>query len=155
MSLREKISSDLKESLREKKAEELSTLRLLQSAIRNKEIEKKKREEGLSDEEVIEVIASEIKKRKEAIELYEKGGRQDLANKEKAELEVLERYMPEQMDEEEILREARKVIEEVGAVGPKDMGKVMGALMTKVKGKAEGAVVNRIVREELQKKQSG
>ncbi len=153
MSLREKISFDLKESLREKKTEELSTLRLLQSAIRNKEIEKKKREEGLSDEEVIEVIASEIKKRKEAIELYGKGGRQDLVNEERAELEVLERYMPEQMGEEEILHEAKKVIEEIGALGPKDMGKVMGALMPKVKGKAEGAVVSRIVREELQKKQ--
>jgi uncharacterized protein len=153
MGLREKIPLDLKNALRDKKTLELSVLRMLQSAIRNKEIEKKKGDVGLTDEEVIEVITSEIKKRKEAIEGYMKGQRQDLVDKEKAELEVLMSYMPKQMEEMEIREEVKKAIQEVGAKTPQDMGKVMKILMPCMKGKADGALVNKIVREELQKLQ--
>jgi uncharacterized protein YqeY len=151
MSLREKISSDLKNALRDRKAVDLSVLRMLQSAIRNKEIEKKRGDAGLTDEEVVEVIMSEIKKRKEAIEGYIKGQRQDLVDKENAEIAVLMGYMPKQMGEAEIREEAKKAIEEAGAKTPQDMGKVMKILMPRMKGKADGALVNKIVKEELEK----
>lgn len=105
----------------------------------------------LTDEEVIEVISSEIKKRKEAILGFEKGERKELAEKEKSEMEVLEKYLPEQLSEEEIERLVKEAIEEVGAEDIKDMGKVMAALMPKVKGKADGSVVSRIVKELLAK----
>jgi uncharacterized protein YqeY len=150
MSLREKIAEDLKSALRDKKQTELSVLRMLQSAIRNKEIEKRKRD-GLTDEEVIEVIASEIKKRKEAIEEYTKGQRQDLVDKEKAELEILMSYMPKQMGEDEIREEVKKAIEEARAKTPGELGKVMKILMPRMKGKADGALINKIVKEELEK----
>ncbi len=151
MNLREKISSDLKNALRDRKAIDLSVLRMLQSAIRNKEIEKKKGDAGLTNEEVIEVIIGEIKKRKEGIEGYMKEQRQDLVDKEKAELEVLMGYMPKQMGESEIREEAKKAIGEAGAKTPQDMGKVMKILMSRVKGKADGGLVNKIVKEELEK----
>jgi uncharacterized protein YqeY len=154
VSLREKISSDLKNALRDKKALDLSVLRMLQSAIKNKEIEKRKSDAGLNDEEVLEVVTSEIKKRKEAIEEYTKGQRQDLVDKEKAELEVLMNYMPRQMGEVEIREEAKKAIGEVGVKTPQDMGKVMKILMSRMKGKADGALVNRIVKEELERIQN-
>jgi len=151
MNLRERISLDLKNALRGRRIIDLSVLRMLQSAIRNREIEKKKGDAGLTDEEVIEVVTSEIKKRKEAIEGYMKGQRQDLVDKEKAELEVLMNYMPSQMGEAEIRKEAKKAIEEAGAKIPQDMGRVMKILMPRMKGKADGALVNRIVKEELEK----
>lgn len=151
MNLREKISSDLKNALRDRKAIALSVLRMLQSSIKNKEIEKKKGDAGLTDEEVVEVIISEIKKRKEAIEGYMKGQRQDLVDKENAELAVLMSYMPRQMGEAEIREEAKRAIDEAGAKIPQDMGKVMKILMPRMKGKADGALVNKIVKEELEK----
>ncbi len=152
MNLKERISSDLKNALRNKKAIHLSVLRMLQSAIRNKEIEKKKRD-GLVDEEIIEVITSEIKKRKEAIEEYKKGKRQDLADKEKSEIDVLMSYMPEQMGETEIREEVKKAIQEAGAKTSGELGKVMKILMPRMKGKADGALVNKVVSEELEKVQ--
>jgi hypothetical protein len=148
--LREKISLDLKNALKDKKAVDLSVLRMLQSAIRNKEIEKKKRE-GLNDEEVIEVVISEIKKRKEAVTEYLKAQRQDLAEKEEFEIEVLMSYMPKQMEEGEIREEVKKAIQEVGATTQTDIGRVMKIIIPKLKGKADGAVINKIVREELEK----
>lgn len=151
MNLREKISSDLKNALRDRKAIALSVLRMLQSSIKNKEIEKKKGDAGLTDEEVVEVIISEIKKRKEAIEGYMKRQRQDLVDKENAELAVLMSYMPRQMGEAEIREEAKRAIDEAGAKIPQDMGKVMKILMPRMKGKADGALVNKIVKEELEK----
>ncbi|HEY7535019.1 MAG TPA: GatB/YqeY domain-containing protein [Thermodesulfobacteriota bacterium] len=148
--LREKISLDLKNALKDKKAVDLSVLRMLQSAIRNKEIEKKKRE-GLNDEEVIEVVISEIKKRKEAVTEYLKAQRQDLAEKEEFEIKVLMSYMPKQMEEGEIREEVKKAIQEVGATTQTDIGRVMKIIIPKLKGKADGAVINKIVREELEK----
>jgi len=100
----------------------------------------------LTDEEIIEVISSEIKKRKEAILGFEKGERKELAEKEKSEMEVLEKYLPEQLSEEEIKRLVKETIEEVGAEDIKDMGKVMAVLIPKVKGKADGSMVSRIVK---------
>ena len=154
MTLREKIPEDLKNALRSKNELELSVLRMLQSAVRNKEIEIKRGKEFLTDEEVIEVISGEVKRRKEAVNEYTKANRQELADKEKAEVEILMRYMPKQMGEEEIRLETRNVIDEVNALSLKDMGIVMKNIMPRLKGKAEGSLVNRIVREELEKKEN-
>lgn len=162
--LKEKIKNDLIQALKEKKEIEISTLRLLSAAIFNKEKEKRykiskekpeasgeelERESQLTDEEVIEVISSEVKKRREAILQFEKGKREDLLEKEKKEIEILERYLPEQLSEEEIKKLAKEIIKKVDAKKPKDIGKVMGELMPKVKGKAEGSLVNKIVKELL------
>ncbi len=149
MSLREKIPQDLKDALRSKKTLELTVLRMLQSSIRNKEIEKQKKE--LTDEEVIEVVAGEIKKRKEAAAEFEKVDRREAAEREKAEAEILLKYMPRQMSEDEIRAEVMKAVTESGASGIKDLGKVMKVIIPAVKGKADGSVVNKIVREELEK----
>lgn len=153
MSLREKIPQDLKDALRSKKTLELTVLRMLQSSIRNKEIEKQKKE--LTDEEVIEVVQGEIKKRKEAAAEFEKVGRQEAAQQEKAEAEILMKYMPLQMSEDEIRTEVKKAVTDSGAGGIKDLGKVMKIIIPAVKGKADGAVVNKIVREELEKLDQG
>ena len=151
MDLRKQIPENLKEALRNKNALELSVLRMLQSAIRNKEIEIKGGKETLNDDEIIEVIASEVKKRKEAANEYNKAERTDLADKEKAEIDILMRYMPKQMDENEIKEEVRRAIEEVQAESIKDLGMVMKIIMPRLKGRADGSLVNRVVREELDK----
>ena len=164
MVLKEKIREDLTTVLREKKELELSVLRMLLSAVNNKETEKKtkiwkakpelspeeiKKEAQLTDEEIFEVIASEIKKRKESIELFEKGKREDLVDKETKEKEILEKYLPEQLSEEEIKKLVKEAIEKIGAKEIKDMGKVMAELMPQVKGKADGSLVSKIVKELL------
>jgi uncharacterized protein len=154
MTLREKIPEDIKNALRNKNALELSVLRMLQAAIRNKEIEIKRGKEFLTDDEVIEVISGEVKRRKEAVSEYSKANRKDLADKETAEVDILMKYMPRQMEEEEIRLETRDVIDEVKALSLKDMGIVMKNIMPRLKGKAEGSLVNRIVREELEKKEN-
>lgn len=143
----------MKDALRGKKTLELTVLRMLQSSIRNKEIEKQKKE--LTDEEVIEVVAGEIKKRKEAAAEFEKVDRHEAADREKAEAEILMKYMPRQMSEDEIRAEVMKAVTDSGARGIKDLGKVMKVIIPAVKGKADGAVVNKIVREELEKLDQG
>jgi uncharacterized protein YqeY len=137
-------------------------LRLLNSSILNKEKEKRykislkkdnvadlDKASVLGDEEILEVIISEVKKRKEAIIEFEKGNRKDLADKEKKELEILKKYLPEQLSEEEIKELAKEAIKKVGAKEIKDMGKVMAQLMPKVKGRADGSLVSKIVKELL------
>lgn len=162
MDLQEKINKDLKQAQQERNELLLLVLRGLNAAIHNKEIEKRtklskeekdieklKEESKLTEEEIMDVLLGEAKKRREAIEEFKKGGRDDLVKKEEKELEILKKYLPGQMNEEEIKEEAKKVIEEVGAVGPQDTGKVMGALMPKLKGRAEGGVVSKIVSDLL------
>lgn len=163
MDLQKKILKDLNKALKKKAKLECSVLRLLTSAIHNKEIEKKAalrkkgeldeeeiiKEGKLTNEEIIEVIGSEIKKRKEAVLGFEKGKRTDLVEKEKKEMEILQNYFPEQLSEEEIKQIVKETIEKVGAKELKDMGRVMTQVMPKVKGKAEGGLVSRIVKELL------
>jgi len=146
--LKQKIFEDLKAAMREGNAEKRDTLRMLDSMVKNVEIEKKKREIGLSDEEVQEVVAKAIKQRKDAIAQYTEGGREELAEKEKKEIEFLSNYMPAQMGEEEVRKIVRETISESGET---DMGKAMGLSMAKLKGKADGAIVRKIVEEELKK----
>jgi len=161
MELSEQIQADLKNFLKTGKTFEVGVLRMAIAALHNREIEKRiklsksepleKLDElsKLSEEEVIATISSEIKKRREAIIEYEKGKRQDLADREKKEIEILQKYLPEQLSEEEIKKLAKEAIKKIGAEEPKDMGKVMAELMPKVKGKADGSLVSKIVKDFL------
>jgi len=163
MTLKEKIQEDLKEALLKRENFEISVLRYLSSVLHNKEIEKKtalRREEKLpekeieekgklTDEEIIEAIMAEIKKRKESILEFERGQREDLVKKEEKEIEILKRYLPEQLSEEELKNLAQEIIMKTGASSIRDMGKVMGELMSKVKGRAQGDQVAKIVKELL------
>ena len=154
--LKEKLQGDMKDALKSGNSQKRTLLGMVLSSIKNKEIEKKGE---LSDDDVVMVISSEIKKRKDSIEQFEKGGRPELAEEEKKEAEMLMAYMPEQMTEDAIRAEVQKVIAEIrstssGQAGIKDMketGKVIGAVMAKVKGKADGTLVGKIVKEELSK----
>lgn len=124
----------------------VSTLRLITSSIKNKEIDERKE---LDDEGVLAVLTTAAKQRRDSIDQFEKGGRQDLADKEKAELVIIQEYLPQQLSKEEVAAFIREAIAETGAAGAKDMGKVMKALMPKVKGKADGKLVNELVKELL------
>ena len=164
MTLKEKIQGNLQEALKAKEELKTSVLRLLLSSIATKETEKRTKiwkqkselkteqlesESRLAQEEVIDVISSEIKKRRESIELFTKGGRQNLADKEKGELAVLQGYLPEQMPEEELKKIVKEAIAKTGAKEQKDMGKVMAELVPKIKGKADNSLVSKIVKESL------
>ena len=146
-----KIKEELNHAIKSNDELIRSTLRMLLASIQGKEKDKQYKEKtGLTEEEIMDIIASEAKKRKDSISEFEKGGRQDLADKEKAELEVLAKYLPEQMSEDEIKKFVEETIEEVGASSMQDFGKIMGPLMPKLKGKADGAIVSKIVKELLQ-----
>ncbi len=146
MGLKAQLLQDMKEAMKAKDKVRLSTIRMINSLIKNAEIEKRGE---LTDDEIIQLLMKYAKQRKEAIEMYEKGGRQDLVEKEKAELAVVESYLPKQMSEEEIRELVKEAVEATGASSPKDIGKVMQHVMPKVKGRADGSVVNKIVREML------
>lgn len=147
--LKDKIQEDLKGAMRAKDEERLSTIRMLKSAIQYYEIQKGGAGYEATDEDIVEVLGREIKKRRESIELYEKGQRQELADKEKRELETLQAYLPEQMSEDAIRKLVADIINQTGATTIADMGKVMGALMPQTKGKADGQLVSAIVKEKL------
>ena len=150
MSIKESILDDLKSAMKQKKADRLRVLRSLKAKILEKEIsERKGGESELSDEQVVEVLMKAAKQRKESIDQFEEGGREDLVEKEKMELEIIEEFLPEMMDEDEVRAEVQVQIKKLGATGMQDMGKVMGVMMGQLKGKADGSVVSRIVKEEL------
>lgn len=162
MTLKEKINQEFKEAFKAKQELEVSVLRMLNSNIKNKEFEKRaklskggapeaelEKQSQLTDEEVLGVIGMEAKRRKDSIAQYQSGGRPELAAQEEAELKILAAYLPEQMGEEKIRKIVQESIKESGAVGAADLGKVMKVLMPKVKGKADGGLVNRLVKEEL------
>lgn len=150
MSIKASILEELKSAMKQKKADRLRVLRSLKAKILEKEIsERKGGESELSDEQIVEVLMKAAKQRKESIDQFEEGGRDDLVQKEKMELEIIEEFLPEMMDEDEVRTAVRAQIEKLGATGMQDMGKVMGVMMGKLKGKAEGSLVSRIVKEEL------
>jgi uncharacterized protein YqeY len=146
MSLKDKLMEDLKQAIRQRDDRRRSTLRLVIAAIKNAEIEKR---HELDEGELLAVIAREAKQRRESIAEFERGGRQDLVDQEKAELQVLLAYLPEQLSREEIEAKARQAIEEVGATSPAQMGEVMRRLMPLMKGKADGKLVSQVVKELL------
>ena len=143
MTLEERIDSDLKEALRARNEVKLSTLRMLKAALKNTQIDKRK--DKLDDPEVIEIIAKEIKKHRDSIDGFQKGNRQDLVDKEQKELSILQAYMPAQLSREEVIAIVKDAITQCGAATKADTGKVMKLVMEKVKGRAEGKLVNEMV----------
>jgi len=146
MSLKDQIASDLKQALKEGDETRKSTLRLLMSAVHNAEIEKRAE---LDDGGVLALIVKQVKQRHDSAEEFRRGNRQDLVDKEESEAVILQAYLPPAMSREEIEAAARKVIAEVGAQGPRDMGKVMGPLTAQLRGRADGAEISAVVRELL------
>jgi uncharacterized protein YqeY len=150
MAIKDQIMADLKQAMKDKEQDKLRVLRSLKSKLLEREISERKGGEGeLSDEQTIEVLMKAAKQRKESIEQFEKGDRSDLADAEKDELEIINSYLPKMLSEEEVRDIAKEKIEEMGAEDMSDMGQVMGALMQELKGKAEGSVVSKVVKEEL------
>ncbi|OGD25079.1 hypothetical protein A2819_01810 [Candidatus Azambacteria bacterium RIFCSPHIGHO2_01_FULL_40_24] len=160
--LKEKINKDLTIALKSGSGDIVAALRFLMSTIKNKELEKRTKlskenklaEEleklsELSDEETISAVLGEIKKHKESIVQYEKGGRADLVEKEIKELEIIKKYAPEEMGEEELRTVVKKKISEMGKITEKEFGKIMGSVMAEVKGRAGGDAVKKIIEEEL------
>lgn len=146
MPIKTKLNDDLKDAMRNRDIVRRSTLRLALSEIHNQEIANQK---DLTDDDVIQLLGRQAQQRRDSIEAFEKGDRQELADKEKVELEIILGYLPQQLTHEEITDIVREVVEASGASGPEDMGRVMGQLMPRVRGKAEGRVVSTIVNEML------
>ena len=145
--MKDKISLAIKEAMKKKDAPRLSTLRMILADFQHKEKEK-----GLpvDDATANQLLQSMVRKRKEAIEQFQKGGREDLAEKEQSEIKIIEEYLPEQLSADEVREHVRSAIDELGVAGPKEMGKIMGFLTKKLSGRADGGTISRIVREELQ-----
>jgi len=148
MSLTEQLQADMKTAMRDGDAHRRDTLRMVIAAAQNAAKEKR---EPLSDEEAMAVITKQVKTRRESIKAFRDAGRDDLADKEQSEIDVLEPYLPEQMGEDEVRALVVEAVAATGATSPRDMGKVMGALMPKVKGRADGKLVSSLVNEELAK----
>mgnify|MGYP006268877493 CR=1 FL=1 len=146
MALKDRLDADLKTAMREKEALRLSTIRMLKSAIKYREIEVMK---PLDDAGVLAVVASEIKRRRDSVEQYRAGKREDLARKEEAEIAILQGYLPAQLTEAELKAKVDEVVARVGAKGPKDMGAVMKALLPEVQGRAEGKLASDLVKQRL------
>lgn len=139
---------EMKDAMRAGNQAKLSVIRLLRAAIKNREIEKGK-DHPLTEQELLEVVVSGIKQRRDAIEQFAKGGRQDLVDKEQEEMAILNTFLPKPLTQEELIEKVKAVIRETGALGPKDMGKVMKALMPQVVGRIEGAAVSQVVKDLL------
>ena len=150
MSLKQQIDQDIKSAMLAKKKEELTALRAIKSAILLAETEKGG-SEGINEDAEIKLLTKAAKQRKESAELYEKEGRADLADKEKFEYEVISRYLPAQLSEEELKAEIEAIISQVGAAGPQDMGKVMGVASKQLAGKADGKMIAGVVKDSLNK----
>lgn len=143
MGLREQLREDLKDAMRAQDATRRGTIRMLEAAIKNAEIEKRGKE--LEDPDILAILQRQLKQRRDSIEQFERGGRKDLADIERAEIEVIQAYLPEQLSEDDIEAAAKRIINQTGATGPGDRGKVMGPLMQELRGKADGSAVNSIV----------
>ncbi|MDP6402286.1 MAG: GatB/YqeY domain-containing protein [SAR202 cluster bacterium] len=146
MSLKQRLEGDLKDAMRQGDTLRRSVIRFIRSAIHNQEIADQKE---LDDDGIIGVLSSQAQQRRDSIEAFTQGNRPELADKEKSELAIVLEYMPEQLSAEEITDLVKSAMDEVGAAGPADMGKVMGRVMPQVKGKAEGRVVSTITSDLL------
>ncbi len=146
MSLQDRLVEDIKDAMRQKDELRRTTLRMIRSAIQYEEIAK---HESLDDPGVINILSRMVRQHQESITEFQRGNRQDMVEREEAELAIVRNYLPEQLSSDDIADLARKVIADVGAAGPSDMGKVMGQLMPQVRGKADGGDVSRVVTELL------
>ncbi len=147
--IKEKIQADLKDAMRSGNNEVRDVLRMVDSMIKNAEIEKGKREEGLTEDEMLDVLSRAVKQRYDSIEQYKKGGRVDLAEKEQTEVEILKKYLPEELSEEELRAIVKDVLAEIKAENKSDFGKAMGVIMPKIKGRADGNLVRKVLEEFL------
>lgn len=148
MYLKDRLAEDMKQAMKDREAGKtrLSVIRMVRANIKNVEIDQKKE---LSESEVLDVLSKEVKMRRDAIEEFQKGNRQDLVDNLEQEVAVLMQYLPQQLNEAEVRAVVTETIAETNAASPKDMGKVMSALMPKIKGRADGKLVNSIVRDLL------
>ena len=146
MSLLERLNSDIKQAMKNKEKDKLSVIRMIKSSIQNEAI---KTGNELSEEEELTVLSREVKQRKDSLHEFDKAGRQDLVEKIRTELQYVELYMPKQLSEEEVSEIVKQAISETGASSKAEMGKVMAVIMPKVKGKAEGSLVNKLVQQHL------
>src|SRR6202171_5786328 len=149
MTLQERIDSDLKDAMRAKDAARLGVLRMLKSALKYSAIEKSGAEAQLDDGEAIQVIRKQVKQRQDSIESFEKGGRPELAAKEKDELAILQAYLPQGLSADELAKMVRETIGEVGATSRAQMGAVMKALQVKIAGRADGKTLSQEVQRQL------
>ncbi|WP_456278237.1 GatB/YqeY domain-containing protein [Bacillus sp. AK128] len=147
MSLLERLNNDMKQAMRNKEKDKLSVIRMVKASIQNEAI--KNKIDVLSEDDELTVLSREVKQRKDSLLEFIKAGREDLVDKLKAELIVLEEYLPKQLTEEELTDIIKETISEVNATSKADMGKVMGAIIPKVKGKADGSLINRLVQQHL------
>ena len=146
MSLKERITEDMKTAMRAKDSERLGTIRLLQSAMKQKEVDERI---DLDDAAIVAIVDKMIKQRKDSIAAFEQAARQDLVDKEKAELAVLSAYLPERLSAQDLSDAVQAIVKELGASGPGDMGKVMGAVKTRLAGKADMGAVSAAVKAAL------
>lgn len=146
MNLKERLMADLKDAMRQGDAMRRDAIRMARAAVINAEIAWQRE---ATDQEVQQVIAQEVKRRVEAIELFRRGGRDDLVRSEEAQLAILRAYLPEQLSREEVTEVVRRIVDEMGATGLDQMGPVMRRVMAELKGKADGRVVNEVVRDTL------
>ncbi len=149
MTLQERLVEEMKDAMRTGQAEKLSVIRMVRASLKNREIERGKGK-PLTDADVMEVILSGIKQRRDAIEQFRKGGRADLVAKEEHEVVILQSFLPPPLSDDELAALVREAAVEVGASGPKDMGKVMKAVLPRVAGRAEGGAVNAAVKRHLE-----
>ncbi|MBF8982005.1 GatB/YqeY domain-containing protein [Lutibacter sp. B2] len=147
MSLKERLMLDLKQAMKEKDKLKKSVITMVRASVTQYEVDNRVE---MDDEKVLDIMIKQVKQKNDAIEEFAKGNREDLVNEAKAEIDVLMKYLPQQLTEDEIKVIVKQSIEEVGAENMKDMGKLMATLMPKIKGKADGKIVNKFVREFLQ-----
>ncbi|NBD22861.1 GatB/YqeY domain-containing protein [Paenibacillus glycinis] len=147
MNLSERLNDDMKQAMKSQEKFKLTTIRMIRSSVKNQEIELKR---PLEDSEVLDILSREIKQRKDSLQEFEKAGRDDLAKDVAAEIEIISVYLPQQLTEEEIKLIVQQTIQETGASSKAEMGKVMSALLPKVKGRADGKLVNTFVQQFLQ-----
>jgi uncharacterized protein YqeY len=146
MSLEERLAEEMKQAMKSSDKLRLSTIRMVRSALKNKEIELRKK---LEDEDVVKVIQVMVRKGEESVEQFQAGGRVDLVEKERSEIEILKSFLPQPLSQEEILKIIDQSIQETQASSPKDIGKVMKSVIPKIGGKADGKLINQLVKERL------
>jgi len=146
MSLEERLVEEMKQAMKSNDKLRLSTIRMIRSAAKNKEIEVRKK---LEDEDIVKVIQVMVRKGEESVEQFQTGGRMDLVEKEKSEIEILKSFLPQPLSQEEILKIIDQSIQETQASSPKDIGKVMKSVIPKIGGKADGKLINQLVKERL------
>jgi len=150
MLLKDKLQADLITAMKSGNTQKRDVLRMLDSMIKNVEIEKNKREQGLTEDEIIEIIGRAVKQRKDSVRQYKEGGRNDLAEKEREEIGILSEYLPKQMSEAELLVIVKKIMAQMKIENKSEFGKVMGMTMNKVKGQADGNLVREIIEKEFE-----